>query len=155
MIATILIFLLFAAPLFGQESEAIACFPDGASFTCEIADSPIERTIGLSRHETLAPERGMFFIYRQDDWLSFWMPPEMKFNLDIIFLDADFRVIHIACNVPPCDAEHSWDCPSYGPPDRMGRYVLEVLGGTVKDDNLKVGDVVEIRLPKGYRIPKR
>jgi len=101
----------------------------------------------------LAADRGMIFVYPRDSYLSFWMPPEMRFDIDIIFLDADARVIHIADSVSACPDPTGWDCPSYGPKDTLGRYVVEVVAGTAGKHGLEVGDKLELEFPPGYKPP--
>jgi uncharacterized membrane protein (UPF0127 family) len=135
------------------EESAVVRLPDGAEFTCEIADTHSEQVIGLSRHEALPEGRGMLFVYPRDSYLSFWMPPQMKFNLDIIFLDSERRIIHIAADVPPCPDPKGWDCPSYGPGGRRGRYVVELTAGTASRHGLQEGDVLELIFPAGYKPP--
>jgi len=137
-----------------QEPEAVVVFPDGSEVACEIADTPLARAIGLSQHTSLEADRGMLFVYGRDQWLSFWMPPSMRFNLDMIFLDGEMRVIHVARDVPPCEDASGWDCPSYGPARLPGRYVVEVVSGTVERIGLVEGDRLEIRFPPSYSPPQ-
>ncbi|HUX08536.1 MAG TPA: DUF192 domain-containing protein [Acidobacteriota bacterium] len=153
-LALILISLFITSAACPEEEVAMVRLPDGSEFTCEIADTDREHATGLSRHESLAPDRGMLFVYPFDSGLSFWMPPTMKFNLDILFLDSERRIIHIAADVPPCPDPDGWDCPSYGPGDKPGRYVVELAARTAGDHGLKVGDVLEFVFPPGYKPPE-
>lgn len=65
------------------------CFKDKkkkekkAYASLKIAESEEERKVGLSKTERLGPASGMFFTKAG----SFWMPPEMRFPLDIVFID--------------------------------------------------------------------
>jgi uncharacterized membrane protein (UPF0127 family) len=153
---SILLALAFTT-ISAQESDELArvVFPNGESVICEIADTPQAHSIGLSRHASLATDRGMLFVYPAEQRLSFWMPPEMKFNLDLIFLDKDRRVIHMIHNAPPCPDPTGFDCPSYGPGSKPGLYVVEIVTGKAKKLGLKLGDQLEILFPKGYRFPQR
>jgi uncharacterized membrane protein (UPF0127 family) len=150
--------ILFSVILAGcpaADDLAVVRLPDGAEFLCEIADTHPEQVIGLSQHESLAADRGMLFVYQHDSYLSFWMPPQMKFNLDIIFLDSERRIIHIAADVPPCPDPNGWNCPSYGPGERRGRYVVELTAGTAAQHGLKEGDILEITYPQDYSPPDK
>jgi uncharacterized membrane protein (UPF0127 family) len=147
-------FLLVAALAAGSDGEeAVVTMPDGTAFICEIADTGQEHAIGLSRRQSLAPDRGMLFIYPRDSLLSFWMPPQMQFSLDLIFLDSEARIIHIAHDAPPCTDTRGWDCPSYGPGSTLGRYVVELNAGMAAKHGLQDGDTLTIKLPCGYVLP--
>ena len=137
-----------------QEAEAVVVFPNGTEITCEIADTPMARAIGLSRHISLEADRGMLFVYGHDQWLSFWMPPTMRFNLDMIFLDGEMRIIHVVRDAPPCEDASGWECPSYGPVQSQGRYVVEVVSGTAERIGLEEGTRLEIRFPPSYTPPQ-
>jgi uncharacterized membrane protein (UPF0127 family) len=69
--------------------------------------------------------------------------------LDMIWIDAHRRIVHIAHDVPPCKVD---DCPSY-PPHAVARYVLEVAGGVAAAHGLKDGDV--LRFEETDRFPVR
>lgn len=133
--------------------RAIVTLPDGATVSCEIADSPTERGIGLSRHAQLPEGTGMLFIYPEPRETSFWMPPEMKFSLDIVFLDAQRRVLHIAANAPPCPDPRGWDCPGYSPEEPVS-LVLEIPAGSAQRHGIKTGVTLAMTLPPGYQMPK-
>lgn len=152
-IAAAVFTVLAFTPQENLEEAAIVRFPDGTEIACRIVDDPFERHTGLSEHECLPPERGMLFVYPQPRLLSFWMPPSMKFNVDMIFLDADRRVVLIEHDTPPCPDPKGWECPSYGPGDTPCLYVVELLGGTAEKIGLKEADILEIILPEGYSQP--
>jgi uncharacterized membrane protein (UPF0127 family) len=60
--------------------------------------------------------------------------------LDMLWLDAQARVVSIARSVPPCKAD---PCVSY-PPDGTASYVIEVVSGFARQHGVKVGDVVKL-----------
>lgn len=136
-----------------SDEKATVIFPNGESVLCEITDTPEGHAIGLSKHASLAPESGMLFVYPGEQPLSFWMPPEMQFSLDMIFLDKEWRVIHIEHNAPPCPDPSGYNCPSYGPGRRLGMYVVEVVAGKTEQVGLKEGDLLQIQFPPGYKAP--
>ena len=57
--------------------------------------------------------------------------------LDLIWLDADFNVVHVEHERPPCPTEG--DCPAVAPM-RLSHYVLEIAGGIAAEQKLSVGD---------------
>ena len=103
----------------------------------EIADDFEERSVGLMFRESLKDDNGMFFIFEEPAYKSFWMKNTL-IPLDIIFISEDFKVVDIKENFEPCDKEV---CESYKPKEKV-RYVLEVNAGFVKGHNVRIGDGV-------------
>lgn len=84
---------------------------------------------------SLDQNEGMLFVFDQAMPWSFWMKNTL-IPLDIIWMDAAFRVVHIEENVLPC---MSTPCPQYAPKE-PAIYVLEVTAGTVSENALEVGE---------------
>ena len=59
-----------------------------------IADEPSERVAGLSGVESLRDFQGKLFIFDTDAQHRIWMK-DMKFALDIIWIDKNLQVIHM------------------------------------------------------------
>ena len=106
----------------------------------EIANDDAERIKGLSDRQSLAPERGMLFIFQEKAYKSFWMK-DMAFPLDVIWIDGD-RIIKIDKEAPPAGPEPEKKYPSGQPIDK----VLEVNGGFADKHGIKVGDIVGFEL---------
>jgi uncharacterized membrane protein (UPF0127 family) len=102
--------------------------------TIEIADSPDEHSLGLSRRDALAPDHGMLFIFPDLRERPFWMR-ETHISLDIVFLDEARRIVGIVRRAKPDSDEHL----TVGKPSR---YVLEVEGGLCDRVGIKEGDVL-------------
>ena len=98
-----------------------ACFEDGFCVGLEVLRESEERQLGLMYQEKLAEDTGMFFVFPRPQPYSFWMK-NMRFPIDMIWLDENFTVVHVEANVPPCASD---PCPSYTPKARA-LYVLEV-----------------------------
>ena len=104
----------------------------------EIADEPNEQTRGLSGRESLLENEGMLFIFPQPATPSFWMK-EMKFAIDIIWLDAASIIVGIQKNVSPDTFPQT-----FFPPSPI-KYVLEVNAGWSERNKIKAGTkVVEL-----------
>jgi len=110
--------------------------------TAKVVSKPEEQTRGYMFKPAIADNEAMLFVYPRDDIYSFWMK-NTKFALDIIWLDADKKAVHIKENFLPCVKD---PCPVENP-GQKARYVLEVKNGTVKKTALKLGDRVEFNLP--------
>lgn len=87
---------------------------------------------GLSGRESIADNRGMLFIYDEAGKHCFWMK-DMKFPIDILWLDESRQVVYIAAHVPPESFPDSF-CP---PED--AKYVLEVKAGLSDQAGVDVG----------------
>ena len=116
---------------------------NGKAVTAELAVTDEERQRGLMFRQKLASDQGMLFVFDGEDRYSFWMKNTL-ISLDILWLDKDRRIVHIARNVPPCEAD---PCPSYAP-DRPGSYVLELAAGAAETYGLKLFDRLDFSLPK-------
>jgi uncharacterized protein len=105
----------------------------GVEVRAEVVDTPKDRNTGLSGRESLAEGKGMLFIFEDVDTHSFWMP-DMRFALDIIWLDENMKVVYIKENATP----ESY--PELFIPSTPAKYVLEVPSGFSKEEGINVGD---------------
>ncbi len=94
-----------------------------------------ERMIGLSGKESLGESEGLLFIFDKPDKYSFWMK-DMNFPIDIIWLDADLKIVDIKHSASPLYFPETYIS------DKNAIYVLEVVSGFSEKNNLKVGDRV-------------
>jgi uncharacterized membrane protein (UPF0127 family) len=81
----------------------------GKVFTVECVVTPSMLSRGLSGREKLKKGTGMLFIFDEIKKHSMWMP-DMKFPLDVIWLDETLSVVHISYGLEPCADRHT--CPS-------------------------------------------
>ncbi|MFQ5569292.1 MAG: DUF192 domain-containing protein [Rhodothermales bacterium] len=98
--------------------------PDGSAIRAievEIAENPTARQTGMMNRRSMTLNQGMLFIFRDEAERNFWMK-NTPIPLDIIFVNADMKIIHIAKRTRPLSEER---VPSNGP----AQYVVEVRGG--------------------------
>ncbi len=114
-----------------------ACFASGACLELELARSNEERARGLMFRTSLASDAGMLFVFESDDIHSFWMKNAL-IPLDIIWLDADSRVVGFQENVPPCTTPL---CPLFSI-NKPSRLVLETNEGFVAENRFQIGQRV-------------
>jgi uncharacterized membrane protein (UPF0127 family) len=107
-----------------------------------IADSDEERELGLGNRESLPENEAMLFVFEKPDKYAFWMK-DMKFPIDIIWLDQEFKIVHIAYDVQV----ESYPEFIFEPPQES-LYVLETVAGFAQKNGLKVGDRLEVSLNK-------
>lgn len=108
----------------------------------EVADTQNKRSKGLGGREVLASDEGMLFIFPDIQKRSFWMKG-LSFPLDFIWIRKEI-IVDIFSNIPPPLPEQADDSlPIYQSNQEVDK-VLEVVGGTAKRLNIKVGDSVKI-----------
>jgi len=142
-------FLLFCSAKAGKDKFIKLYFPDGSSVTAELASSDEERQQGLMFREKINEDQGMLFLFEEEGLHSFWMK-NMTFSIDILWLDRQKRIVHLAPEVPPCPSD---PCPSYAP-GAAAMYVLELKSGAAKRHHLKLYDRLEFVLPKNLSGPQ-
>ena len=119
---------------------AVAVLPSGHEFALEVAADDVSRARGYMGRDVVGSREGMLFVFEMDDRHSFWMK-DCKVALDMVWLDANERVVWIEADRKPCPA--TGDCPSILPPS-PARYVVEFAAGTAKAERLKPGDAVVV-----------
>lgn len=112
--------------------------PDGAGIRAELATAPADQQRGLMFRTKLDADRGMLFVLPQAGNHPFWMFQTL-IPLDIIWMDAEHRIVYISADTPPCPPEKGQDCPHYGG-QQPAQYVLELAAGAAAAHRLKPGD---------------
>ncbi|NIM58077.1 MAG: hypothetical protein GTO16_03915 [Candidatus Aminicenantes bacterium] len=134
-------FLVLSSLECGKKKFVNVFLPDGFSITAELAISDEERQLGLMFREKLKPDQGMLFVFKDEDFHSFWMK-NMKISIDILWLDKEKRIVHIERNVPPCKKP---PCTSYSS-KIPAMYVLEIQAGMADEKKLNLYDRLEFIL---------
>jgi len=116
-----------------------AIAPSGRTFEVEVVQDAVSRATGLKRRANLAEGEGMLFVFPEAGPHRFWMY-ECLIPLDILWLDAAARVIHIEESLPICSA---LPCPDYWP-DGNALYVLELGSGVARKSGIREGDALEL-----------
>ena len=98
----------------------------------EIADDEAKRIQGLSGRKTLADNAGLLFIFERPAIQGFWMK-DMRFPIDIIFLDEGLRVINVYEGVAPSTF------PTLFYPLTLAQYVLEINSGEASRLGIDIG----------------
>jgi hypothetical protein len=104
------------------------------TFHVEVVREEKDRNRGLMYRRTMGADHGMLFDYDPPVDIAFWMK-NTYIPLDIIFIDAEGRIIRIAENTTPLSLDH---IPSGGP----ARGVLEINGGLSAKLGIGPGDRV-------------
>jgi uncharacterized protein len=122
------------ARAFGQDTIDIVTRSGVHAFSVELATNDADRERGLMFRKELPEGHGMLFDFQTEQQVSFWMH-NTYIPLDMIFIAADGRVVHIAENAKPMSDDLI-------PSVRPIRAVLEVIAGTVRKLGIASGDRV-------------
>jgi uncharacterized membrane protein (UPF0127 family) len=108
------------------------------AFEVEVVHLEADRNRGLMFRKSMAAAHGMLFDFDPPRPVSFWMK-NTHIPLDIIFIDADGRIIRIAENTVPFSLDPV-------PSGEAARGVLEINAGLSRKLGLKPGDRVRHRI---------
>jgi len=129
---------------FSENGLGTIVTPNRATIFVEIADSPDKRVKGLMLRPSMAPDRGMLFLFPGLGDRIFWMKNTL-IPLDILWLNESGDIIHMEAHVPICTRKDD-GCPRYRSPYKSLQ-VLELNAGMAKKLNLAVGKRLKIDLP--------
>ncbi|HPT27643.1 MAG TPA: DUF192 domain-containing protein [Bryobacteraceae bacterium] len=114
--------------------------PDGTKIRAELVTTQSDLMRGLKYRDSLDQDAGMLFAYGKPGFYRYWMH-EVKFPIDMMWLDRDHRIVQLIHKVPPC-AGPAETCPVYGG-DFEALFVLELNAGAAMKYNLKPGMVIQ------------
>lgn len=126
------------------QAMAASCHPEKvtligefgeAAFRVAVADDASERAQGLMFVESMPLMEGMLFIYERPQTASFWMKNTL-IPLDMIFVDAQGRIISIHENAVPHDETAIFGGDGV-------QYVLEINGGLAGRLGVEAGDALQ------------
>lgn len=149
-------FLLLLLPAFFLLTGCGACDLTLTSFdgsktaivTAEIADTPKERDRGLMDRNILEEGKGMLFVFKEPEMLSFWMK-NTRIPLEILYFDQQGEFVNVASMVP-CTA---YPCPRYDA-EALSQYALEVNPGFREKHGIGVGWRLELKQVRKMSRPK-
>ncbi len=104
-------------------------------FFLKKSETQTEKTKGLSGVIKMGENYGMLFIYNNPDKYGIWMK-DMNFPIDIIWLDAEKKVIDIKENALP------ESFPNVFYPQSPATYIIELNAGTAEKEKINIGDIV-------------
>ncbi len=132
--------LSFAVAHSAAPQWAVAVLPSGHEYSLEVAADDASRERGYMFRDRIGEREGMIFVFESMQRHSFWMK-NCRVALDIVWLDAAFRVVDIARDRPPCPQQG--ECPSVLP-TQPARYVVEFAAGTTRREGLARGNAVVV-----------
>jgi len=82
----------------------------------------------------------MLFVFPDEARQGIWMH-NMRFAIDVIWLDSKSRIVSIEKNLRPCKSVFS--CKTYLPKSDT-KYIIEMKAGTIIRNRIKTGLKVQI-----------
>ena len=138
-----ILLVLVGSVVAGAPARAPLTLPSGRVLEVEVMVSDQDRALGLMFRRSLPEDKGMLFVFERSGFHGIWMK-NCRFPIDIVWIDADHRIVHVAEGVPPCTAE---PCPAYEPL-RRASFVLELNAGQAGREKAVVGATVSFQLPR-------
>jgi len=103
------------------------------NLSIEVVDTPELRSRGLSGRESLESNTGMLFVFEnQRENNCFWMK-DMKFSIDMVWMNEKKQVLNVAENVSPDTYPESF-CPA-----EPAKYGLEINAGSATQAGITTG----------------
>jgi hypothetical protein len=138
--------LVLPCPRAGARPAVIPLtLPSGKVLQVEVMVKDEDRAMGLMFRPSLPLDHGMLFLFERPDFHGIWMK-NCKFPIDILWLDADHKIVHHAEKVPPCTAKEASDCEVYNPLARAS-FVVELNAGQARREKALVGSTIDFKLP--------
>jgi len=115
--------------------------PDGSTsrkYSLELALTQADRQRGLMfrQLEDFPENRGMIFIFPDEEVRSFWMR-NTYISLDMLFIDGNYRIVGIVHEAPVLTNEQQ----SVGLPSK---YVVELRAGQARAESIVVGSTLVV-----------
>ncbi len=113
--------------------------PDGFQVNAEVEINAEDMERGMMYRTELPVGHGMLFVHGQAGRYPYWMA-NCKIPLDIIWMDANHKVVEISANTPPCPSGGK-DCPTYGG-HAVASFALELGAGEAGKHQVVVGSSI-------------
>jgi uncharacterized membrane protein (UPF0127 family) len=121
-----------------QSESALELVAPHGRLLVEVAQTPEARAKGLSNRAGVRHD-GLLLLWDTPGRHPIWMA-NMRFALDIVWLDEHGRVLALLTGVPQCA---STPCPMYEPPGtENSTSVLELPAGSAARHGIEIGSVV-------------
>ena len=111
------------------------------TFHLSVAATEDTRQLGLMGVKSMPQDRGMIFVFRNEQLLSFFMKNTL-IPLDIVYVNAAGNVVSIHRMEPlATDARGQWVTT---PSDAPARYAIELNAGAAEAAGVKTGDHLDL-----------
>ncbi len=122
--------------------QQVSVTVNGVKLVADVAATETQRTKGLAVKDHLNENESMLFVFPSESNQAFWMK-DMKFPIDIIWMNANKTVVHVEHSLDPCPAIGY--CKTYSP-GANSLYVLETVAGFADRHGVTNGIKMEFNL---------
>jgi uncharacterized protein len=119
---------------FGSDATFHPVIIGDATIMVEIADTIKKRSAGLQNRDSLDHDKGMLFIYDDEQYMNFWMK-DTSIPLELAYINAQGRILEIITMIP--------DDHTIKRSREKAQYVLEVNQGWFRAHGIGVGDCIK------------
>jgi len=103
----------------------------------ELAKNKFEKQKGLQCKKNLDKNKGMLFVWSNEDYRSFWMK-NTNIPLDLIFINSNLKIVEVFFNALPLSE-------STIKSTKKAQYVLELNAGIFKKLGFNLGDRISFK----------
>jgi len=114
---------------------------NNVKLVADVAVNEEQKTKGLAIKENLSENEAMLFVFATAGNHAFWMK-DMKFPIDIIWMDSNKTVVHVEHSLEPCTPV---SCQIYQP-NSNSLYALETIAGFANKYNVIDGTKMQFSL---------
>jgi uncharacterized protein len=139
VLVVVVVFLLGFFSYFSYQSYLDASyqvievgFNNGSKIDAYLADNSKKQRIGLAAFNEIEDGQGMIFVYPDSQVRSVWMK-DMDFDIDVIWLDRDKKIVKIEENIPVESYPNSYSS------EKPVKYFIEVNAGWVENNKISLG----------------
>lgn len=104
------------------------------NLSIEVADTPEARFKGLSGRDKLSTDTGMLFVFENQSINNCFVMRDMKFSIDMVWLNDKKQVLNVAENVSPDTYPDEVFCP-----EGLAKYGLELNAGSATEAGITPG----------------
>jgi uncharacterized membrane protein (UPF0127 family) len=113
----------------------------GKRFTAELATTTPMKKKGLMFRDGLPHRQGLFFLYTDPaKRRSMWMK-NMRFPLDLVWLDGSLTIVNIRYNCEPCSSD--LECPRISSIYKA-QHAIEFSAGEADELGLHIGQRIKL-----------
>lgn len=136
LVTALLLFGLLIAWFLWPRAVDYELHVGGRVYELEAAVTPAAKIKGLGGRARLGENKGMLFIYDQSaPNRCIWMK-DMRFAIDIVWLDANKKVVHLEHAIPPSSYPADFCAAD------ASRYIIELNAGEAKRAGIAPGNTL-------------
>ncbi|BCS90856.1 MAG: hypothetical protein ARM1_0313 [Candidatus Micrarchaeota archaeon] len=123
-------YLLYRAGLIRYRHKSVII--DNREYNLEIADTTLKRALGLMYRKDIEDNSGLLIDFKHEADIEIWNY-NMRFAIDLIYLNSNFEITKIYINMPSCKSIFkTLKVRGYG------RYVIEIKH---KKENVNIKNI--------------